>query len=290
VLIAVAAVLVLVVAGVVTAVVLTSGDGDSHSSAINPTAARTQSTLPFGEGNGSFYPQDVSVDTKGDIYVAAVNDGVFKLAKGATEPTRITFSSFDFALSAGADDAGNVYLSDDGNDGQGRVQKLTPDGTQTELPFSGLGQDPHIAVAPDGTVYVADGGNDRVMKLSPNATNPTELSFSGLDDPRWVAVDSAGTVYVSDLKHNRVVSLESGSSSQKVLPLTVSDLRGVAVDRSGNVYVAGPRAVTVLPKDSQQTKEVPVQNASKLSAIAVDADGNIYVTDGDANQVIALKV
>ena len=290
-LIAAAVAVVVLVAGVVTAFVLTRGDNGSQTPSIDATAARTQSPLPFGEDDGkSFYPKDVSVDTHGDIYVTAVNDGVLKLAKGATQSARVPFSGFDFALSAGADDAGNVYLSDDGNDGKGRVQKLTPDGTQSELPFSGLGQDPNIAVALDGTVYVADGSNDRVLKLSPNSTSPMVLPFTGLSDPRRVAVDSEGTVYVSDRKHSRVVTLESGSTSQKVLPFTVDGIQGVAVDSSGNVYVAGPQAVTVLPKDSQQTTELPVKNVTKLSAIAVDADGNIYVTDEDIHQVIALKI
>lgn len=288
-LIAVAAVLVVVVAGVVAAVVLTRGDNGSQAG-LNPTAARTPVTLPFG-GNGKeqFYPEDVSVDTHGNIYVTAVNDGVLKLAKGASTPTRIPFSGLSFAVSGAADDAGNVYVTDDGNSGKGRVQKLTPGGTQTELPFSDLGQDPNLAVASDGTIYIADGSNNRVLKLSAGATSSTELPFTGLKDPRFVTVDSTGTVYVSDRDNSRVVTLASGSTSQQILPFTVNGIQGVAVDRSGNVYGAGPDGVTVFVKDSGKTTQLPLQGVSKPLGMAVDADGNIYITDGDSNQVIELK-
>ena len=202
--------------------------------------------MPFGGADkDSFYPQDVSVDTRGDIYVTAVNDGVLKLAKGASEPTRIPFSGFDFALSAGADDAGNIYLADDGNGGKGRVQKLAPDGTLSELPFTDLGQDPHIAVAPDGTVYVADGGNNRVLKLSPNGTSPTALPFTGLKDPRRVAVSSDGNVYVAGPKAVTILVHDS----QKTTELPVHDatkLFGIAVDASGNIYLTDEDAHQVI--------------------------------------------
>jgi serine/threonine-protein kinase len=78
------------------------------------------------------------------------------------------------------------------------------------LPFTGL-HDPTDAAADSvGTVYVADEGNDRVVKLAAGSSAPTVLPFTGLNTPSGVAVDLAGPVYVADFGNNRVVKLPAG--------------------------------------------------------------------------------
>jgi serine/threonine protein kinase, bacterial len=266
-----------------------------NTGTLNPTAARQQVTLPI-KGGAHFYPEDVAVDAQSTVYGTTVNDGVLKLAPAAQAAVSVGFSGLQFSVSAGADAAGNVYVTDDGGtaNGTGRVQKRTPTGVQTELPFAGLGQDPRLAVTPDGTVYVADRGNNRVVKLPPGATNPSELSFTGLKDPGYVAVDSAGNIYVSDIGNSRVLMLAAGSTAQSVLPITAHKQSAIAVDSSGNVYLAGAQGVTVLAKGSQKTTQLPVVGGPggnpQLVGIAVDTHGNIYLADGKNEQFVELKV
>jgi serine/threonine-protein kinase len=64
-----------------------------------------------------------------------------------------------------------------------------------------------VAVDAAGTVYVADGGNGRVLKLAAGATTQTVLPLGGLNSPVGVAVDSAGNVYATDSGNNRVLKL-----------------------------------------------------------------------------------
>jgi DNA-binding beta-propeller fold protein YncE len=70
--------------------------------------------------------------------------------------------------------------------------------------------------APDGgslsgaAVYVADGANNRVLKLAAGSTTQTELPFTGLSFPEGVAVDATGAVYVADSDNDRVLRLAAG--------------------------------------------------------------------------------
>lgn len=260
----------------------------------NPTAARHQLTLPITPSE-NFYPQDVAVDAQGTVYATTVNDGVLKFAPGAHAAVSVGFSGLQFAVSGGVDAAGNVYVTDDGGgaSGRGRVQQRSPAGAQTVLSFTGLRQDPRLAVTPDGTVYVADRGNNRVLKLPPGATSPSELPFTGLNDPGYVAVDSTGNIYVSDVGNSRVLTLAAGSTAQRVLPITAQKQSALAVDNSGSIYLAGAHGVTVLAKGSQQATLLPVSSgpggSPQLLGIAVDTLGNIYLADNQNDQFIELK-
>ena len=117
--------------------------------------------------------------------------------------------------------------------------------SQTVLPFTGLTGPESAAVDTAGTVYVADGENNRVLKLTsaqssaPPACRQTVLPFTGLDDPWALAVDTAGNVYVVNNttgdNHNRVVKLAAGSNTQTDLRFTgLGFPESVAVDTAGN--------------------------------------------------------
>jgi len=79
--------------------------------------------------------------------------------------------------------------------------------TATELPVADLRNPAGVAVDSAGDLYVADRGNNRVLKLAAESTAATALSFADLNIPESVAVDSAGTVYVTDNGNARVLKL-----------------------------------------------------------------------------------
>jgi serine/threonine-protein kinase len=108
----------------------------------------------------------------------------------------------------------------------------------TALPWTGLGKPVGVAVDSSGTLYVTDVGNDRVLKLAPGVSTPTVLPFTGLYIPQCLAVDSNGALYVADFGNHRVLKLAAGSSTQEVLPFTgIKGPTGVAVDSTGTLYV-----------------------------------------------------
>ncbi len=113
-----------------------------------------------------------------------------------------------------------------------------------------------LAVNGAGEVYVADTGNDRVVKLSPSGAVLTEWGSRGVGDgqfhaPSGVATDAAGTVYVVDTENNRVQAF---------------DPYGRLLEKWG---AAGPA----------------VGEFARPTAIAVDCSGGVYVADTNNNRV-----
>jgi serine/threonine protein kinase, bacterial len=209
-----------------------------------PPAPR-QTVLPF---TGLDEPEDVAVDTAGDVYVTDTsNNRVVKLAAGSDTPAVLLFTGLKVPIGVAADTVGNVYVAD-ATFGNGRVVKLAAGSSvQTVLPFTGLSGPSGVAVDTAGSVYVADTGHNRVVKLVAGSSTQTELPFTGLKysaggmthTAAGAAVDTAGNVYVSDYFNNRVVKLAAGSTTQTLLPFTgLSGPSGVAVDTAGNVFVA----------------------------------------------------
>ena len=208
-------------------------------------------TAAFGGDNGPGTtaalsgPGAVAVDGAGNVFIAdTVNNRVRKLSAAGTittiAGTGTGGSLGDGGPAVGAqlkgpsgiavDDEGNVYVADTGNH---RVRKIDTTGVITTLAgtgAAGFGGDGSpaasallsgpvgVAVGPNGELYVADAGNQRVRRIDRFATITTVAGtgvggFSGddgpgsdaqLKSPKGVAVNADGDVFVADTGNNRV--------------------------------------------------------------------------------------
>ncbi|MDB5101659.1 MAG: repeat containing protein [Cyanobacteria bacterium RYN_339] len=183
----------------------------------------------FGSGLG------LAADTHGNLFVAdAANNlirkvdatGLVTTFAGSGVPGMIpgtgnagskdgvgAAASFFGPTGVAVDAAGNLYVSDLSNR---LIRKITPAGVVTTLAGqagqsgSADGQGPAarfktpggMTVDAAGTVYVADGLNNAIRKITPDGTVTTLATGFPLNNPRGVWIDVEGHLWVADTGNN----------------------------------------------------------------------------------------
>lgn len=214
------------------------------------------STLAGGEFNT---PSGLALDSEGSLYVADTgNNRVRKVSKEGVVTTLA--GEFNAPVGVAVDKDGSVYVADTYND---RVQVITKDGQVKTIAGTGspgytdgdtfnaalLDTPCAVAVADTGDIYVADTGNDRLLKITkdgraatfnlfdppaappdaqhtngatptpaPGATNPTPSNVTPfeLSNPVGLAVTRDGFVYVTELDRGRVVQVAPDGAARVI--------------------------------------------------------------------------
>ncbi len=266
-------------------------------STITPAQAEDYSITTFAGGGsgvdgtpGRFTnPYSIAIDSAKNLYVAdtvgntirkvtpagvvstlAGSPGVSGSADGTGSAAR-----FNFPVGIAVDSSGNVFVADSKNF---TIRKITAAGVVTTyagaafqlgstdgpatsarffLPYG-------VAVDAAGNVFVADGGNHVIRKISAGG-DVTTLAGAALqpgiadgagsgarfNTPFDIALDSGGNLYVADSENHairRVTSAgvvstvaggpTSGSSSGTIAEARFNTPRGVSLDNAGNIFVA----------------------------------------------------
>ena len=170
------------------------GNNDSRDAFNEPTAIIFTPSLDF------FYVSDGYVNSR---VVKFNRDGEYLLHWGRKGTGDGEFNEpHDVCLDA----SGRVYVADRGNS---RVQIFDPDGKYLGK-WTEVGQPWGLTyVAREDAIYMCDGRNNRVVKLSANGEIQCSLGSPGrvpgkLDFAHNIAVDSTGAIYVSEIKNWRV--------------------------------------------------------------------------------------
>ncbi|MGA2489521.1 MAG: glycosyltransferase family 39 protein [Anaerolineales bacterium] len=217
---------------------------------------------------------------------------------------------------------GSLYVADSLNN---RIQHLSPDGkvlqvwgkradvAQGAAPGGTFNEPWGVAVAPDGSVYVADTWNYRVQKFTSDGhflqmwgTGPGDgqNQFYG---PRGLAVDSLGHLFVADTGNKRIVIYDANGKylSEFGLPgMQLGQLDepvDIALDSSGNVYVTDTWNQRVEEFAPDNTRLVYTATAvwsvdgwygtgpDDKPFITLDKTGTVFVTDPEQCRVISFS-
>jgi len=220
--------------------------------------------------NSLFSPSSVFVDVNGNLYVAdSQNSRVLFFAPGSTTATivfgqpnfatstssPITASSLALPMDVTVDVSNNVYIVDGGNN---RILFYLAGSTTATRVYGQLGSfttntqnnggiSANSILRPRGiihsggnTIYIADGGNNRVLSYTGTSTtaetsfgqegslttsteNNGGISAFSLNTPFHLALDSNSNLYISDGLNNRILfygqsQTTTTSSTQTTFP------------------------------------------------------------------------
>lgn len=216
---------------------------------------------------------------------------------------------------------GEIYVADARNH---RIQRFSADGqfistwgsfatieNVDNAPGGTFNEPWGIAVAPDGSVYVADTWNYRIQKFTADGTFVTMWGTSGTADspngfwgPRGIVINAQGQVLVTDTGNNRVVVYDANGNYLSQFGVNgmaqgeFDEPVGLAIDKDGLLYVADTwnqriQVFQPLPDGTSYSylREWSVsawegQSVNNKPYIDVNQNGHVFVTDPDAFRVL----
>ena len=165
-----------------------------------------------------------------------------------------------------------------------------------------------LPLQPDGTLYVADSSNHRILHLDQEGNllhvwgeygasdydNNIEAPAGTFNEPWGIAVGPDGSVYVTDTWNNRIQKFTAegefitmwGEFGAAKTDFDFWGPRGLAVDDEGRVYVTdtGNKRVVIFDSDGNSLESfggagMGVGQFDEPVGIAVDDLGRIYIAD-----------
>ena len=170
-------------------------------------------------------------------------------------------------------------------------------GVQTTVTTTGLKTPQGVAVDNAGNLYIADTGNNRVLKVTPAGVQTALLSGTAMvNAPAGVAVDASGTLYVADSGNNRILAVNAQGVAN-LLGSGFSNPVGVAVDNTGNVFVAdtgnnriveiGGGIQTTLIASGTLFGGIALSKPAGVSVQGFNGNDTLYVADTGNNRVFS---
>lgn len=240
----------------------------------------------FADGQGAAaqfsFLTGLDVDAQGNVYVADLrNNSIRKISPdgnvitmaGTAEPGYAdgpgSTARFNWPVRLTVDALGNVYVAEFGNH---KIRLVTPEGDVTTIAGSSQGfadgtgteakfDSPHgIAIDANGTMYIADGGNNKIRKISKAGVVTTlagsDMGFADgtgsaamFNSPGGVDIMANGNILVADTDNNSVrmvtpegiVTTMAGSTSGYAdgsgEEAKFKEIKSVTVGSDGTIYI-----------------------------------------------------
>jgi secreted PhoX family phosphatase len=261
-----------------------------------------------GTGSGAHfnYPDGLALDSAGNLYIVDQNNSTIRMmtpsgavttlaglahASGSADGTG-NAARFNNPWGLARDNAGNLYVGDQGNHTMRKVSPVGPnwvvttmaglagayggsDGTNSAARFN---HPDGVAVDQQGNVYVADDSSHTIRMLTPMGPNWVVTTVAGkagvygstdgtnsaarFNKPTGVVADNAGNLYVADFENNTIRKITPVGTNWVVT--TVAGLAGVSGSTDGTNSAA---------------------RFYEPNGVALDNAGNLYVTDYGNNTI-----
>ncbi len=280
-----------------------SGVGNGPTGNVDPGVATAYTT-------GLTDPTDVVADPAGDVFVADPGAGtVSEFPAGTTTPVAVG-SGFVNPDGLAFDANGDLFIADDGfpevveipNTGAAGAfvagTQKTVISSSTIFGGTALANATALAVGPNGTLYISDNGNKRVVFWNPivgqSGVTPATAA-NGLKSSWGIAVDSSSNLYVADATMNDVLAFWSAGGITTITAPNVTQAVAVAVDASGSLLVSDASTGNIVRVPDLSGTLTPAQAitietiAPQAYAMSLDSQGNLYVGGGHGKAAYAIQ-
>lgn len=223
-------------------------------------------------------------------------NGVLGQGEFTTSGSALTAATFLEPVDTAEDDAGNIYVSDLGNN---RVLQFKPpfaNGMSASLVIgqpdfvtgpvnttqNGLRQPGGLAFDRSGNLWVVDFGNNRILQYKPPFATDMNASLvlgqanftpsasattnAGLSAPHLIVFDASGNLWVTDAGNNRVLEFKPPFANGMTASLVI-----------GQADLASSGAATA------------ASGLNFPTGIAFDSAGNLWIGDTGNNRVLQFK-
>ena len=187
----------------------------------------------FGDGVGGQAqfnsPSAIAIAPDGNLIIADTGNNRIRRLTPSGEVSTVagdgTAAQFNGPIGVAVNASGNIYVADSYND---RIRLITPDGQVSTIAGKGIpgyadgdrntalfDTPSGIIVANDNSLIVADTGNDRLRRISPDG-NVTTLPVTELSSPIGLALTHDNFLYVTELDRSRVVQIAPDGTSHVI--------------------------------------------------------------------------
>ena len=214
--------------------------------------------------------------------------------------------------------SGEMYIADSGNhrirkvDTAGIINTIAGDGTNASTGDGGVASSAQLAsptglaLAPDGSLYIAEATGHRIRRIAPDGTISTiagtgVAGFSGddglaiaaqLNSPSYLAVSSDGTLFIADSGNNRIRQI---TTDGRIITYAGTGVAGSAGDGSAAsaAQLFNPKGMELGPDGSLYVAEYGGHRIRRISVdgvITTIAGTGSPGTSGDGGVAVAAQL
>lgn len=223
-------------------------------------------------------PHSIFVDSKNRIFVSDATGRIVIM-----DPQKRSWTS----ISSNGNVPQNIFVNT-----KAKIFATYDDGhvdTNSDCEIPALQNPQGIFVDADALVYVADTGNNQIVRINQECKIE---KLGGFNQPSSIYVDSKGRVYVSDTGNDRIVRIDDFTAKGWITFGDFSSPRKILVDSQNRIYVGdyGNGRIVQIDQITNQRNILPLRNRKKEFAspvdVTADSNGKIYVADESDKRIV----